>query len=338
MKITISYKNRKLFNVSMQNDMTVKRLREIIEETHQIPPEVQTLTFNGHVLENGKMLMRNYGVHDQATVTLSLPIDFHLNFKIYVKMPGGLMIKRRVNKDDLVSKLKWSIEDATKIPVALQALSYGSWLMEDGERLGEYDLHHGSVVRVLRRPNPVQIPEFDGQLPRYRIPAKDGLTSEVDDGIMDLLLKRPSPIKRTKAYRLNESKRGDMETFPTTGFEMIEPTAKEASRLTSSKEASRVTSPKELSRVTSPREASRVTSPKELSRVTSPKELSRLTSPKELSRVTTPKELSRLTSPKVGDGESLRLDLPDTEAYRKFCQALEKDMASKKADGSGKKQ
>ncbi|KAL5970144.1 Polyubiquitin [Taenia solium] len=282
MKITILYKGRKLLNVSMQNDMSVRRLRDIIEETHHIPTEKQTLTYNGHILENGRLLEQHYGIHDKSEVTLSLPLNFEPNFRIYVKVPGGLMIKRHVNRNDLVSELKWSIEDVTKIPVTLQALSYGSWLMEDNVRLGDYNIRRGSVVHVLRRPNPVPISDVGSQVPQYRIPGRDEGDSKADSGVADLLIVRPSPIKRLSVNKIPESVASLSEAIP------LEEEEGKVEERAEGKEVEKIEP--------------------------------------------IPKPITPTPVPKLGNNESLRLNLPETEAYRNFRQALSNRMVAQNGE------
>ncbi|VDK34293.1 unnamed protein product [Taenia asiatica] len=282
MKITILYKGRKLLNVSMQNDMSVRRLRDIIEETHHIPTEKQTLTYNGHILEDGRLLEQHYGIHDKSEVTLSLPLNFEPNFRIYVKVPGGLMIKRHVNRNDLVSELKWSIEDATKIPVTLQALSYGSWLMEDNVRLGDYNIQRGSVVHVLRRPNPVSISDVGSQVPQYRIPGRDEGNSKADSEVGDLLIVRPSPIKRLSVNKIPESVASLSEAIP------VEEEERKVEERAEEKEVEKIEP--------------------------------------------TPKPITPTPVPKLGNNESLRLNLPETEAYRNFRQALSNRMVAQNGE------
>ncbi|KAM3172360.1 hypothetical protein ACTXT7_014707 [Hymenolepis weldensis] len=248
MKITILYKNRKLFNVSMQNDMTVNRLREIIEDTRLIPKDKQTLTFDGHVLENGKFLMEDYGAIDRSEITLSLPLDFTPNFKIYIKVPGGLVIKRIVNRTELVSSIKSSIEDATKIPVSQQALSYGSWLLEDNMRLGEYNLQNGSVVRVLRREGSSNISTIGSQhsqtpsAENYEKSRQASLNSSgnsvAESGeskrismVEDYVLKKPPPIKRLEAAKVSESEASKINSISQNKPEKIEPSSRTTTAL-----------------------------------------------------------------------------------------------------------
>ncbi|EUB56724.1 hypothetical protein EGR_08452 [Echinococcus granulosus] len=277
MKITVLYKDRRLLNISMHNDMSVRRLRDIIEETHHIPPEKQTLTYNGHILEDGKLLEQHYGINDKSKVNLSLPLDFEPNFKIYIKVPGGLTIKRHVNRNDFVSELKSFIEDATKIPVTLQALSYGSWLMEDNVRLGDYNIRRGSVVHVLRRPNPVPNYEMGIQVPQYRLLSRDEGDSKEDSGVSDLRVMRPSPIKRLSANKIPEPVANLNET---------------------------VTEVKEEGE-----------------------------EEKEIEKIEpTLKPITPPPLPKVENGESLRLNLPETEAYRTFRQALSDRMVAQRGE------
>lgn len=268
----------------MHNDMSVSRLREIIEEARYIPRDKQTLTFNGHVLEDGRLLMQDYGAIDQSKITLSLPLHFEPNIKIYIKVPGGLVIKRVVNKNELVSSLKWSIEDVTKIPVNAQALSYGSWLMEDNVKLGEYNLQHGSLVRVLRRPNPLHVSEISSQILQTqsveksgneKSPSRDGSVHSKMGSVYSrrgsvaevMIPKRPSPIKRLE---ITKTPAGEAN-MPLNEVEKIEPT---------------------------------------------------------------PKPESALLTEKMRNGESLRLNLPDTEIYRNFRQVLGEQMAQNEKNES----
>ncbi|VDO16251.1 unnamed protein product [Rodentolepis nana] len=276
MKITILYKNKKLFNVSMQNDMTVNRLREIIEETRLIPQDKQTLTFDGHLLENGRRIIEDYGALDRSEITLSLPLDFTPNFKIYIKVPGGLVIKRIVNRTELVSSIKLSIEEATKIPVSHQELSYGSWLLEDNMRLGEYNLRNGSVVRVLRRDGSSgmstigsqnsQTQPIENHKVRRQLSLNTSFNSVAESSrskrmsvIEDYVLKKPSPIKRLEVAPVSELETGEISPIAQSMPEKIEPSSKTSK------------------------------------------------SPQ---------------MEKISRGESLRLNLPDTEIYKSFRQVL----------------
>lgn len=209
MKVTILYKNKKLFNVAVPSDMSVKRMREIIEEIQQISPEVQTLTHEGHILENGKLLRQDYGVQDCSSILLSLPVDYPVNFKIQIKVPSGQVLKKRVNNQCTVSTLKKFIETQTQIPAAMQALSYGSWLMQDGKRLSDYNIHNGSVVRILRNPefgpdseNVIQItqPRFSYN-PDEEHRQQQPLKRNDLDNMMNILSHKPPPIKRISAVK-----------------------------------------------------------------------------------------------------------------------------------------
>ncbi|KAM7540066.1 hypothetical protein Aperf_G00000042588 [Anoplocephala perfoliata] len=281
MKITILYQDKKLFNVNMHGDMSVGRLREIIEEIRYIPKDKQTLTFNGYMLEDGKLLMQDYGVTDQSKITLSLPLNFESNIKIYVKVPGGVVIKRIIQKSELVSSLKWSIEDATKIPADEQALSYGSWLMEDNMKLGEYNLQHGSLVRVLRRPNHLQVTESSPQILHIqsakksgdeKLSSRDGSVRSKTESVYsrmgsvaeEAIPKRPLPIKRLEITKIPVTQTGETKVMDYNEMEKIKPT---------------------------------------------------------------PKPESAPLTEKMRNGESLRLNLPDTEIYRNFRQVLGEQMA-----------
>lgn len=232
----------------MQNDMSVNRLKEIIEETRLIPQDKQTLTFDGHVLENGKHIIEDYGALDRSEITLSLPLDFTPNFKIYIKVPGGLVIKRIVNRTELVSGLKWSIEEATKIPVSQQALSYGSWLLEDKMRLGEYNLRNGSVVRVLRRDASSSMSTIGNQdsqtqsIENYEVrrqlsPNSSGNSvaessrSKRVSVVEDYALKKPSPIKRFEVTKVSGLEAGDINPISQSKPEKIEPSSKTSDAL-----------------------------------------------------------------------------------------------------------
>ncbi|VDM27211.1 unnamed protein product [Hydatigera taeniaeformis] len=186
------------------------------------------------------------------------------------------MIKRHVNRNDLVSELKWSIEDVTKIPVALQALSYGSWLLEDSVRLGDYNIRRGSVVHVLRRPNPAPISEVGSQSPQCRTLARDEVDSRADSGFGDLLVVKPSPLKRLPVSKVPESVPILDEPVPVSAKEEDE-------------------------------------------------EKEKVEEPDPTPKVTTPP-----SEPKVEKGESLRLNLPETEVYRNFRQALSDRMVAQK--------
>ncbi|KAL5111362.1 hypothetical protein TcWFU_001361 [Taenia crassiceps] len=167
-----------------------------------------------------------------------------------------------------------------KIDASL-ALSYGSWLMEDNVRLGDYNIRRGSVVHVLRRPNPVPISDVGSQVSQYRVLGKDESESKADSGVGDLLIVRPSPIKRLSVQRIPEPVTSSSEAVPIKEAEEVEVAEREAEKGMEENEQ-------------------------------------------------TPRPITPPPVPKLGDGESLRLNLPETEVYRNFRQALCNRMVTQK--------
>lgn len=152
MLIKVCRSGRRSRSVSVPDNATVSTLKEAIEAQEKIPYKEQTLTFNGLILEDDK-LISDYGIVEHCTVLLYLRLGFQPDFLLTVVLPSKMRINLDISGENTVADLKKHIEDKVSFSVANVELIYNHWILEDDRKLTEYGITGGAEVIVTRELN-----------------------------------------------------------------------------------------------------------------------------------------------------------------------------------------
>ncbi|KAM7540438.1 hypothetical protein Aperf_G00000027954 [Anoplocephala perfoliata] len=136
-------------NVSVPDDATVSTLKKAIEAREKIPYKEQTLTFNGLILEDDKLLS-DYGIVEHCTVLLYLRIGFQPDFPLTVILPSKKKITLKMSGENTVADLRKSIEKKVLSKLASAELIYNHWQLEDERKLMEYEITGGAEIIVAQ--------------------------------------------------------------------------------------------------------------------------------------------------------------------------------------------
>lgn len=145
MLIKVCRTGRERQTVSVSDNATVLALKKAIEQRAKIPIAEQNLTFNGLVLEDGKLLS-DYGFFDNCTVLLFLRLGFKPDFELTILLPARKKLNLDVSQENTVGELKKLIEKKIGLKLTTAELIYDHWVLEDERKLIEYDITGGSTI------------------------------------------------------------------------------------------------------------------------------------------------------------------------------------------------
>ncbi|KAL5961929.1 Polyubiquitin-A [Taenia solium] len=145
MLIKVCRTGRERQTVSVSDNATVLALKRAIEQQVKIPIAEQSLTFNGLILEDDKLLSE-YGFFDNCTVLLFLRLGFKPDFELTILLPAKKKLNLDVSGENTVGELKKLIEKKIGLKLTTAELIYDHWVLEDERKLIEYDITGASTI------------------------------------------------------------------------------------------------------------------------------------------------------------------------------------------------
>jgi ubiquitin C len=145
LRLYVKTPTNKTLTLYFDRNDTIEIVKKEIFRIEGIPPNQQCLIFNGELLEDGKTLS-NYVVRISSTFTLTLRL---LYMEIFVRTPGGKIIKLDVKVSDTIGNVKAKIEEKEGIPAGQQHIFLEDKKLEDGKTLAKCDIFHKSTLNLV---------------------------------------------------------------------------------------------------------------------------------------------------------------------------------------------
>lgn len=149
MQIFVMTPSGKTLTLEVDRSDTIKNVKTMIWDSEAIPTYQQGLVFGRTHLEEDGRTLAEYNIQKGSAVHLLLRrsrMDFIL---IYVKTLAGKTISLELKSCATIGNVKSEIEDVEGIPPQHQRLIFGSWLLEDGKTLADYNIQHASTIFLV---------------------------------------------------------------------------------------------------------------------------------------------------------------------------------------------
>ena len=158
----------KRISMRASEEMKVSALKTCIEHREKIPVYLQTLLYEGKVIDDCNTL-KNYSIGDKSTVCLSLERAYQVQLSLMVKTPSKtLQNLPKFHLHTRIEEVKQSIQElmdathcptdgADNFPIEQWNLFYGDVLLNNDKSLRDYMVTDGSTLYLLP---PEEFPVF----------------------------------------------------------------------------------------------------------------------------------------------------------------------------------
>ena len=127
---------------------TIKQIKHIIKEVHQIDVNTQELFLGSEKLENEKTLT-NYEIGSNETLRLVQILTG--GFQIFIDDSAGKSLALQVQSSYTIQKVKEEFEIIQGTPVAEQRFIYDGKQLENHKVLSDYNIKDGDTIHFVMR-------------------------------------------------------------------------------------------------------------------------------------------------------------------------------------------
>ena len=128
-----------------QPTTTVERIKARILDREGLHIDMQTLSFEGTILENQSTL-QECGLEHNSIVDLAL--EQEKNTQIFISLPEGDTLSLWVNCEHTVAQLKQQIAERKNIPVNLQDIFFTRQKLDDDRTLASYVIEENHMLHL----------------------------------------------------------------------------------------------------------------------------------------------------------------------------------------------
>ena len=130
--VSVIYKRRTLTQLIVGAAIPIRDLKRHIAKVTGIPTNIQTLTFQGYLLEDSYFLA-DYRPPPVTKLCLDLPLKYTGKFKVFVTTPfQGRPLKLRVRMESTLEELKQTLSRYENIPINQQIIVHNSCVLDGG--------------------------------------------------------------------------------------------------------------------------------------------------------------------------------------------------------------
>ncbi len=125
--------------IDLDMDSTVSSVKKLLQFIMDIPADHQSLYSEAELNDNHIL---------QCDTTMTLHLKSSSTMSVKVIIPGGKHITIQTLPDKTVLSIKKEIELVSRIPVSSQTILYDDFVLKNNHCLGDYYVHHGSMISM----------------------------------------------------------------------------------------------------------------------------------------------------------------------------------------------
>ena len=142
--LSLENRNKKTISLDVEQNDTVYRAKEMIQDKEGIAPFQQRLMLDGKYLEEF-FTMADYNITQRkTTLTLRLSPDI----RIHIETSYGKTVTLEVNENYTTHYLKEQIKDKEGVPTFRQTLFFDGQQLKTESSLVSSGIHHDSIVNL----------------------------------------------------------------------------------------------------------------------------------------------------------------------------------------------
>ena len=144
------------FSIDVDPSFTMAQIKDVIAQQINLPSNCQSLSFEGHTLENSHRLDSYNGIQDGSTLWLVVSTGISdTKHRLFISIARIKETREIVNLDffyhNTVAEVKQAIYERTGIDPKAQRLIFAGKQIEDNRVISDYSIMQESTVHLMIR-------------------------------------------------------------------------------------------------------------------------------------------------------------------------------------------
>nr|CDS22775.1 ubiquitin 3 [Echinococcus granulosus] len=154
--VSIIFRQRVLTQLTINENLLVYNLKARITKSINIPTRDQTLTFDGVLLENCRLL-RVYKLPSVVDINMNVPLSCPIKYKVFITAPfQNRPLKLRMRMERTLGEMKKIIEQYEQVPSDQQIIVYDCCIfdrVDDALTLAALGIKDNAKIEVILKYN-----------------------------------------------------------------------------------------------------------------------------------------------------------------------------------------